>query len=84
MSLQDTVPFTQSIFSFAFLFVGPVHRLAVMRTKHNQPDHHAVHALVQKITHGKEIAQGFGHLLTLNLQHFIVQPDICEIVTSAS
>ena len=47
-----------------------------MRGQHHETDHLARHALIQQIAHGEEIAQGFGHFLTLDLQHFIMHPNI--------
>ena len=34
---------------------------------------------VQQVAHGEEVAQGLGHLLALDLQHLVVQPDLGEV-----
>ena len=57
----------------------PVHRLAVVRGEHDETDHLSRHTLVQQIPHGKEVAQRLGHLLSLDLQHLVVHPDLREV-----
>mmetsp|Transcript_26884 Transcript_26884/g.48654 ORF Transcript_26884/g.48654 Transcript_26884/m.48654 type:complete len:376 (+) Transcript_26884:1851-2978(+) len=54
-----------------------------MRRQHHEPDHLARHPLIQQIPHGKEIAQGLGHLLALDLQHLVVHPHIGKAMTRA-
>ena len=46
-----------------------------MRREEHEADHLARDALIEQIAHGEEIAQGFGHLLALDLQHLIMHPD---------
>ena len=54
-----------------------------MRGQEHKPDHFARHALIQQIAHGKEVAQGLGHLLALDLQHLIMHPDLGKAVACA-
>ena len=74
VTLQNPVPFAQRTFSFRAARFGPVHCLAIVGAQHHQPDHLARHTLIKQVADGKEIAQGFGHLLALNLQHLVMDP----------
>ena len=47
-----------------------------MSRQQNKADHLSRDILVEQIAHSEEIAQGFGHFLTLDLQHFVVHPDL--------
>ena len=49
-----------------------------MRAEIDHADHLARIALIQQIAHGKEVAEGFGHLLPLDLQHLVMHPDLRE------
>ena len=50
-----------------------------MRAEIDEADHLTREALIQQIAHGKEIAQRFGHLLALDLQHLVMHPDLREL-----
>ena len=49
-----------------------------MRRQKDKADHFARHTSVQQIAHRKEITQRFRHFLAFDLQHFVVQPNICK------
>ena len=71
------MPFRNSA-SASTLFVGPIHRLAVMGAAEKQTGSPRPARPFQQVAHGEEIAQRFGHLLAFDLQHFVVQPIVLQ------
>ena len=76
--LHQLMPFVQRARRLLRLLFCPIHWLAIMSRQKNKADHLARNIPVQQIAHGEEVAQGFGHFLTLDLQHFVVHPDLCK------
>ena len=56
--LKELRYFSQRRLRLPRLLRCPVHRAAVMRHQHHEPDHLARHPLIQQVAHGEEVAQG--------------------------
>ena len=53
-----------------------------MRAEHHKANNLTRNTLVQQIAHGEEVAKRLGHLLALDLQHFVVHPNVREPVAN--
>src|SRR6056297_4227126 len=73
---RKAAPAAQFLLRLLALLLRPVHRLSVVRPEHHEADHLARHALIEQIPHGEEVAEGLRHLLALDLEHLVVEPDL--------